>query len=264
MNDHASDVSSYWQPIIASGDYVAGGLGNSQPPGNWLKRFAHWQLQFPFRWMGRHFPTFADDLRIGHRIARLQNRQFDLDMMRHVLTLSLLRRHLEPGAFRQVVIIGDGYGTMASLILAAFPESWVYVVNLDPVLALDELYIARTGQLHRTTPIRAEEKERLRAVHWRLAINIASMQEMNPLVVQAYMRIIRAQRAWFYCANRLSKRLPDGTVTNFSEYGWTVEDLNETKVAGPCPWHQYYYSPRFPFYHLYEGLIWHRLVRLKE
>ncbi len=264
MNDHTSDVSSYWQPIIASGDYVAGGLGNSRPPGNWLKRFAHWQLQAPFRWMGRRFPTFGEDLRTGYRIARLQNRQFDLDMMRHVLTLSLLRRYLEPSTFRQVVIIGDGYGTMASLILAAFPESWVYAVNLEPVLALDKEYIARTGQLHRTTRIRAEDKEWLRTVHWRLAINIASMQEMNPIVAQAYVQIIRAQRAWFYCANRLLKQLPDGTVTQFAEYGWTVEDLTETKMAGFCPWHQYYYSPRFPFYHLYDGRIWHRLVRLKE
>ena len=54
-----------------------------------------------------------------------------------------------------------------------------------------------------------------------LFINIASMQEMDPPVVNNYfnyMRLSNSENVYFYCCNRIEKILPDGTVTKFFEY----------------------------------------------
>jgi hypothetical protein len=63
---------------------------------------------------------------------------------------------------------------------------------------------------------------------------------------------------YFYCCNRLEKTLPDGTITRFRNYPWKDDD--KIIVDELCPWHQYYYSASFPFYHQYDGPVQHRLA----
>ena len=51
-----------------------------------------------------------------------------------------------------------------------------------------------------------------------LAINIASMQEMDPPVINDYFDLVRAapgQRTAFHCCNRIEKVLSDGTRIRF-------------------------------------------------
>ena len=65
---------------------------------------------------------------------------------------------------------------------------------------------------------------------------------------------------YFYCANRVEKTLPDGTLVRFEEYPWSSHDtvlLNEL-----CPWHQDFYTMRPPFYRPYDGPIMHRIAKL--
>jgi hypothetical protein len=97
-----------------------------------------------------------------------------------------------------------------------------------------------------------------------LAVNIVSMQEMNPPVIAAYFADLRAVAAksslLFYCCNREEKFLPDGTVTRFVDYPWHSDD--EVMVDELCPWHREYYRFRPPFYRSYDGPIRHRLVAL--
>jgi hypothetical protein len=101
-----------------------------------------------------------------------------------------------------------------------------------------------------------------------LAINIVSMQEMDADVIKAYFRILRANPAMetvFYCANRLAKPLPDGTVARFADYPWRPDD--SIMVDAICIWAQWTYSRRPPFWHHRWGkdrVIWHRLARLSK
>ena len=97
-----------------------------------------------------------------------------------------------------------------------------------------------------------------------LAINIASMQEMNPQYVRNYLDDLYAVAATrdvdFYCCNREEKTLPDGTVTKFKDYPWN--SLDSIQIDELCPWHQeyYYYIP--PFYRPYDGPHRHQIRKL--
>lgn len=246
-------ASSYWREGASYGD--------PSGPQSLLQRLIHWMLQTPYRRMGRAFPSFRSDLTLGYALVRRQNRQFTLDILRHVLTLSFLKSRGALPSKDRVLVIGDGFGTMASLVLMDDPRARVMSVNLDEGLELDREYIARAGEFYpRWLGIRARHAEFiLQHSSFGLAINIASMQEMDTPEIAKYFRLIRRHKAILYCANRLSKKLPDGTITRFKEYPWGAHALN---VDESCPWHQSYYANRFPFYFRYEGTHWHRLARL--
>ena len=67
-----------------------------------------------------------------------------------------------------------------------------------------------------------------------LAINIVSMQEMDPPVIAEYFRILRGNRAprtAFYCCNKLWKRLADGSEVRFQAYPWSPTDDNSARPA---------------------------------
>jgi hypothetical protein len=88
------------------------------------------------------------------------------------------------------------------------------------------------------------------------------MQEMNPPVIAnyfEYMRGSKAEEKYFYCCNRLEKVLPDGTITKFNEYPWNGCEI---LLDEACPWYQGYVDHNYPFYHPFDGVIWHRLVKL--
>ena len=74
--------------------------------------------------------------------------------------------------------------------------------------------------------------------------------------------MIRKQNkeTFFYCCNRISKKLPDGSIINFKDYNWSKKDLilfNEL-----CPWHQKFPISRPPFVSKFDGPIKHRLINV--
>jgi hypothetical protein len=62
--------------------------------------------------------------------------------------------------------------------------------------------------------------------------------------------------------NRQEKRLPDGTMSVFKKYPWLLGD--ELLVDELCPWHEFYYSTRPPFFRRYDGPNMHRFVKLQS
>jgi len=85
------------------------------------------------------------------------------------------------------------------------------------------------------------------------------MQEMNMNTINDYFSLIKSQShpIYFYCANRISKKLPDGSVINFNEYPW---EGMKVIVDELCPWHQQFPSIKPPFVRKFDGPIQHRLV----
>ena len=119
-----------------------------------------------------------------------------------------------------------------------------------------------SGSGARVIAVRAQDHRLLRAAPLDAALNMVSFQEMDPPRIGEYFDDLRAvadQRSLIlYCCNREEKQLPDGTVTRFSEYPWSLSD--EVIMDELCPWHQEYYSVRPPFYRTYDGPIRHRMV----
>jgi hypothetical protein len=255
MREDDPAASSYWR--------LNQSFGNSRSSPSMLHSIGHWALQTPFRRIGRKYDGFKAALKLAKHVASRQGRAFDLDILRHAITLSFLRHH-QALSGRPVVVIGDGLGTMASLLLLNDPAVSVILVNLTDVLKIDLEYVSRAvpASSHRVSPIEARNKAQLRAFEFDLAINIASMQEMTNAMIADYFQLLREKNTLFYCCNREEKVLPDSEVIRFANYPWRQDD--ETFVDGLCPWHQRYYTNAWPFYRRYEGPHRHRLSRLTE
>jgi len=233
--------------------------------------------------------------RCAEKITRTQGRAHDIDVIRQSLTLSLIASRTQAvGPSKTVAVIGDGFGSMTTLLLETDSAARVILVNLSRTLLVDLWYyrlwvgaeafeqavrlvrtseemaeaIARTDSSNEYAPrviaLRAQDHALLRECPLDLALNLVSFQEMDPPVIGEYfddLRAVAAQRPLvFYCCNREEKRLPDGTVTRFAEYPWS--DSDQVIMDGLCPWHQEYCSVRPPFYRSYDGPIRHRMVVL--
>ena len=283
-------ASSHWREMHADFTYEDGvlsglrGFDTYTPAPNPPAAIAHWMLQQPWRRVGRQFTDFERIQRIGRQIAREQQRVFDLDMLRQAITLAYLRQRVPHvfGAGHTILVIGDGFGTFTSTALAAFPGIRVVAINLIRTLLVDLIFMRRSKAVTRAALAIDDRSFRraladsraqvvaLRADDWRLlartpitlAVNIASMQEMNADAIAHYFAVMRsgASRPRFYCCNREEKRLPDGTIVRFRDFPWSEND--EIIEDALCPWHQQYYSRRPPFFHAIDGPMRHRLVYL--
>lgn len=245
-----------------------------------LQRFAHRRR------------NLSVEIALCRQITGRMGLSFSQDAFRQACTLHLFKQHLHADC-EDIVIIGDGYGVLAGLLLETFPKSRVTLIDLGAVLLFQAAGLTKAfpdegvSLLSGETLIGEESSSRLRLVSAEnlaetplsfrtlsLAVNIASMQEMNPDTVATYFQLLRKHRVeLFYCCNRLEKILPDGNISAFFSYPWLPED--EHLVGGPCPWHQWYVglpvigagnlkwgSVAIPFLHRYDGTHWHRLTRL--
>lgn len=210
------------------------------------------------------------------RIAATRKRIFSFDLARMVRTVDFLGKHVGLEG-KRIAIIGDGYGTLGSLIKGVCPRATIFQVNLGKVLFFDALFsgLALPQLGHRLVNQRLDagadfnyvEAERVSEVGLEgidVFLNIASMQEMDLDVIHGYLDIMRGQQSppLFYCCNREEKVLPDGSRIRFQEYGWN--DGDEVLVDELCPWHQVFPRNRPPFFGRFDGPTRHRLVRLSQ
>lgn len=298
-NKNDPGESSHWRKYHSAfrfaGDGFEGlqGFGGSGKPYRGLRWGLSRLLQRRFRRMAE-LPQFTAIDSLANEITARQGRAYDLDVLRQSLTLAFLKNHaqniLSPQA-TTACVIGDGFASMTTLLLASGSAGQVVLINLTKTLLVDIWYLklwmgaevfessvdlvtdenslshalekpATRGAMGRVIAIQASDHELLRRCPVDIALNIVSMQEMDPPVVAAYfddLRAIASQRQLvFYCCNREEKMLPDGTVTRFAAYPWREGD--QILVDELCPWHQQYYAFRPPFYRSYDGPIRHRLV----
>jgi len=286
-------ASSHWRERLSKFTFSDGRAGGYRGFGSKLlpsslpyRALGHYVMQRPYRRMGRQLPSFPHFYRVAKSIARLQERVFDYDILRQALTVAgnaAYFSQLAPTDFHAV--IGDGFGLLTSILLKGAPRSRVVTVNLAPVLAVDILHIRRsinadsialaTGSAGvaaaldnpsiKCLAICADNWQLLAKIPIGFAYNLVSMGEMNPSTIAQYFNVLRsnpAQQTFFYCANRVEKILPDGTVVRFDEYPWRPGD--QVLRDELCPWHQYYYSYFPPRYLEFDGKIIHRLAVLEK
>lgn len=285
--------SSHWRKFHSdfrfAGDGFTGivGFGAVGRPHGLMRGLAHRALQRRFRAMGAGFEVFPEADAAAQHIIAAQKRAYNLDVLRQALTVGFLRHHLGGALSRETTacVIGDGFGLITALLLATNTARRVVLINLTKTLLVDLWYLrlwlgdaafsnsvalledgaqAPSSADWRVLAIQAADHVALQSVPIDLAINIASMQEMNPPVIDQYFNdlrtVARKRRLAFYCCNRLDKALPDGTHTRFFNYSWRADD--RIVVDELCPWHQQYYVSTPPFYRRYDGPIHHRLAWL--
>lgn len=285
--------SSHWKKFHGKFSYKNGilsgikGFGGSQPTYQGFRKKIHNLFQRKYRKIGAKFPKFDTIDFNANQITKKQERAYDLDVLRQTLTASFLSTFPNVlGSNKQVLIIGDGFGSLTSILLASKLSRQVILVNLTKTLLVDLLYLKKwmgDNLFNKSTvlidsevdipsisssksliAIEAINHKLIRSFNIDSIINVASMQEMNPSMVKAYFKdfsFISKDNLYFYCCNREEKILPDGTVSRFLDYPWNKKDsilLDEL-----CPWHQYYYTLIPPMYKRYEGPHRHQLRIMK-
>lgn len=227
---------------------------------------------------------FKKDLRLLLRKARPNVRRLNshitYDCFRQICGLCVVRQHLKAADDEcfNVLIIGDGYGFLSSLIKSVYRNARVTLIDLGKILLfqavdLQRIYPDREHTLlhedhdgpvefdFRYVP--AEFYSSLCDVKYRLIFNICSMQEMNYESIRGYFDFIRANATednLFYCCNRERKDLPGGEVIEFLNYPWAGED--RYLVDEYCPFVKYAASVKWPFFHRFDGPFMHRLTNL--
>lgn len=288
-------TSSHWKKYhqdfkINSDGTLSGivGFGGSAKPYTGIRKLLHNRMQEKYRNIGMSFPNFKELDSIAHQMTSHQGRAYDLDVLRQTLTLAYLKSKLPKLDGNSVVtVIGDGFASMTTLLLLSGFAKKVILVNLTKTLFVDLLYFQKSFSLQeglsfalilenremaeamksssKVDAIQASNHEFLKETSSDLVINIASMQEMNNSIIQAYFEDIRnmispKKKLYFYCCNREEKFLPDGEVTRISEYPWKLED--RILVDELCPWHLKWYKILPPKYYSYDGPIRHKLVEM--
>jgi hypothetical protein len=290
-------ASSHWRKYHADFAFTGKGFEGIQGFGGlprkptFISSVAHRLLQTPFRAMARRYEAFGRLDELLRSIAASQDRDYDLDILRQGITLAFLMHATGRKQFDTSCVIGDGFAGMTTLLLKSGAARRVVLVNLNKTLLVDLWYLraaigesafeSRVRLLTEASAavglpppanggeviaIKATDHAILAEFPLDLAINIASMQEMDVDVIAAYFSDLRSSasagvgKVLFYCCNRESKTLPDGSVIRLADYPWRPKD--RAAVDELCPWHQRYYSARPPFYHPYDGPVRHRLVEL--
>jgi len=213
-------------------------------------------------------------------------------VFRQVCSVELLQRHLATdshGKRLRLLVIGDGIGMLSSVFKAAYPNSTIVMVDIGKTLMYQAYYVQRAypNLVHEMADsvtdaaktdfvyCPTEHLDHLNDFQFDVAVNIASMQEMNAQTIARYFTFLRdhfEDSAMFYCCNRDRKVLVGGEVAEIYNYPWLVND--EFLVDEPCGWNRFFISRRktpsgprllglrVPFFSHFDGPVSHRLAVL--
>ena len=201
------------------------------------------------------------------------NRQVDVDAIRHIFTFNKLKEKVNPN---KICVIGDGKANFVIGSFKIFPEAKIFSINLAETLLHDYLIIKKNNIIldsqiqivnnlddlksknKKLFLIPANKKNLLKNQNIDLFVNIVSFQEMNNDEVKNYFDIIKSNSSYLYCCNREKKILSKKETLIFKEYPWHPNHSHYSEI---CPWHQYYYSFRYPFIRKYDGIILHSYTK---
>lgn len=287
IEDYEHTQSSHWQKYHSNFQYSNGrlngleGFGTNNPPLKGFKKIIYYTLLKRYTKHQYNKQSFKNIKSNALSIVNKQKRAFDLDVLRHCLTIDFLNHHKVLGKDKTVVVIGDGWGIMSTLLLKMKLAKRVILVNLNKTLLVDLTYlnlvlpeiiensvllekkedVSKLGD-EKLIAIRADNYELIQNLSKDVAINIASFQEMNIDVVNNYLNYIESndKEVILYHCNRISKELPDGKISSINDYIFNKK--RKYIIDEECPWHIDFISQKPPFIFKFDGKTHHQLIKL--
>lgn len=290
LHDEEAVSSSHWKYFHRDFDFNNGELKGVQGFGHNSKYYGpffnwiHFLFQSRYRKFSSNSLFFKKINKSAVKIAKSQNRSFGIDILRQTLTLDFLNENNVLNKLKNTLIIGDGFGTMTSIILENDISDRVFLINLRKTLLVDLLYIKTTlgnkrfnndviiiNELKdldnidsniKLIAIEAENYSIIKRIEKDLVINIASFQEMEMEVVNNYLKFIYEQASpfHFYICNREKKSLPDNSLISIKDYKFN--DKDKVIIDELCSWHQDFYTLKPPFIKKYDGPLRHQLRKV--
>lgn len=212
-------------------------------------------------------------------LVRVQGRVISYNCVKQALCLNAVEKYGLDFNGKRVAIIGDGNGYLGMLLKTLYPNVKIIQINLAKVLMFDLIFTSQLSNIDKVSVVLNSEAyqqtadfnfipaEEISAIHLSdvdFFFNIASMQEMDIRVINSYFELIRSQnlkKNYFYCCNRVSKKLPDGTVVSFDDYPWLETDM--VVFDEVCDWYSEFPISRPPFVKKFDGKHKHRLIEIQ-
>jgi len=200
------------------------------------------------------------------------------DVVKNFFIYDILNNYSLINNNKTICVIGDGYGYLGQLIKYIYKDIKIIYINLGINLFIDSYLFSlafkkeiplllnndNINQIEQSSVIflEAENMHLLKNIDINLFISVASMQEMNFSTINNYFEIFRQNnsQSFFYCCNRVSKKLNDATIINFDDYPWNAND--KIIFEEDCEWYSKY-PTYLPFYWKpFEGKVKHKLVKI--
>jgi hypothetical protein len=210
-------------------------------------------------------------------LAVKSKRLLNPDFLRLAFLSQNISKHIKKNAISKVMIIGDGFGTLGSILSKIHPELTIVQVNLGRTLIFDlafsSISIPHKSHIlvrdlsyvidHAINYLPAEDLHDIdQGIE--LFIAVESFQEMDIQTVQNYFKLMRLQTGsvFVYLVSRLRKILPDGTEVKLEEYGWNQSD---EILFNTLPWYvNWGVRRRPPFIFRMDGKTVERLVSISK
>lgn len=290
IDNRESVSSSHWNYYHKNFKFDKGklngliGFGHNNNYIGFFSNWVHFLFQKKYKRIGSNSQFFKELNKKAISITKSQKRTFGLDVLRQTLTLDFLNQKKVLENLNRTVVIGDGYGSMTTLLYENHLSKQIFLINLRKTLLVDLIYLEKfigrdsfnkevvlINKIHdikkikddvRVIAIEAENYEILRNIEKDLVINIASFQEMDMAVIDNYFEFIYNQKTpfYFYLCNREAKHLPDGSLISFKKYKFNNQD--EILTDELCPWHNDFYTFKPPFIREYDGTTRHQLRKI--
>lgn len=196
-------------------------------------------------------------------ICAKQLRLFNYELIIHSIVLEMLnKKRLLEG---DVCVIGDGKGNFVHGILDIQKIKKIYSINLPQSLIQDYLIFKKYNSIDnklikvvndkndlldkecKIFLIPAENKNLLIDKKINLFINMFSFQEMPLSETHGYIDVIKSNSAFLYSLNRERKKMLDGDIINYSDYG--IKEKAKIIFEKEEKFLEKYYNLKFPFIH---------------
>jgi hypothetical protein len=168
---------------------------------------------FYFFKFSRNLHIFVKLIQISIRTKRL----ICFDMVKHGILVDKTRFLIKKRNFRDIVIIGDGFGFLGILLKALNPNVNICYVNLEKNLFLDILFykIYFGSKIDPPKMIDAGSFRRFSS-EFTLFFNVASFAEMTESQVTGYLEGIKMNKGLLVSLNRQGKIHPNGEYLDFN------------------------------------------------
>ena len=242
--------SSHWDKYHQNFQYGINGFKGLNGFGNKSNkfRFIHKIFLKKYRKYSSQSHFFEKIDQSALLISKFQKRAYNLDIYRQILTLDFLNQRINLREIERTIVIGDGFGTMATLLLENNLSKQIFLVNLRKTLLVDLFYINKTigdkrfekeiifiddsnqiskiEKKNRIIAIEAEKYHLLSKIKKDLIINIASFQEMDLDVISNYFKYLynKGEESSIFIYATRRKILPDGSLIRFKDYPFNSED----------------------------------------
>jgi hypothetical protein len=190
------------------------------------------------------------------------NRLLVFDVAKHAILISKVENLLKFSTFGRVVIIGDGFGFLGTLLKTLYPNLQITFVNLSKNLFLDYCFYTvyfkkldnelRLVEASSFTNFQEDEI---------LFFNVASLGEMTPLQISLYFDSIKKVGGTLVSLNRNEKIQPDGSLVSLNDL------INERQPQvlfeeNPCLFYKTYPTNSiWPPYRPFDGDVHFKIIK---